>query len=532
MFANFRERNKLLIRLCFILFLLPVFTAIIGCPRDCSNSIVGPEDVKHTAPLYYLSKSEQESTCSVLIKEISTGEFDANLFGSILEGAWSDECLKKARRTALNSPDEYAQRWAVRELIRHPNPEFKDRLQTLLNSVKEYRDEILLLGALTSIGSTESKEKLKMLLRSSNENIRFEALKAVELLPTADFTEEIIVCLKDSASYIRGKAIEILQQRKGCQAEGDILMMLKDSDSSVRTTVIQSLGPCSGTVVTEMIAECMTDTVSWVAGRAIYWRLKAGDERGVQAFIKSLPHSAVYIKWNEIIPVLKQFKSTLAEPMNKLIRYETENRWMMDMDMLNALRSAGYQIPDLEGIVLKKLSAKSTAACRNAGLLNLKTLAKNIRPLLKDRSHDVRAEAARALGMLRDQDSQQELEKLALSEYITRIQAMAARSLGQLGNTSSRTVLKKLLDDPSPWVRAEAAISLMELGDCSAVQFWLEGLTYWKVSMQLAPWHKESRLFDRRLCLKEVFQHLKNPKREVRVGGLKFLAEALRTNKE
>lgn len=86
-----------------------------------------------------------------------------------------------------------------------------------------------------------------------------------------------------------------------------------------------------------------------------------------------------------------------------------------------------------------------------------------LRELLTDSSPDLRARAANALGMLGDPTAAPLLIR-ALEDGRWPVRAMAAKALGRLRETGSIRALKGSLADPQWWVRANAAEALKAKG--------------------------------------------------------------------
>jgi len=87
-----------------------------------------------------------------------------------------------------------------------------------------------------------------------------------------------------------------------------------------------------------------------------------------------------------------------------------------------------------------------------------------LRDLLKDREPDVRARAAFALGAVGDPNAAAWLTE-ALSDRAWAVRAMAARALGRLKEEGSIGALCSALADQQWWVRANAAEALKNKGD-------------------------------------------------------------------
>ncbi len=86
-----------------------------------------------------------------------------------------------------------------------------------------------------------------------------------------------------------------------------------------------------------------------------------------------------------------------------------------------------------------------------------------LRELLEDPNPDLRARAAHALGMLGDPTAAP-LLAARLRDDQWPVRAMAAKALGRLRESGSIDALKKALGDPQWWVRANAAEALKSKG--------------------------------------------------------------------
>jgi len=86
-----------------------------------------------------------------------------------------------------------------------------------------------------------------------------------------------------------------------------------------------------------------------------------------------------------------------------------------------------------------------------------------LRQLLSDPSPDLRARAANALGMLGDPTASELLES-SLKDSAWAVRAMAAKALGRLKESGSIEALAKALTDSQWWVRANAAEALKNKG--------------------------------------------------------------------
>lgn len=92
-----------------------------------------------------------------------------------------------------------------------------------------------------------------------------------------------------------------------------------------------------------------------------------------------------------------------------------------------------------------------------------------VRPLLRDADPDVRAQAAAALGRLGERAALRELAELTREAEPVQLRVAAAGALWQLGEASGETVLRGLLDGKDAVARQKAAFLLCESGEPQAL---------------------------------------------------------------
>jgi HEAT repeat protein len=143
---------------------------------------------------------------------------------------------------------------------------------------------------------------------------------------------------------------------------------------------------------------------------------------------------------------------------------------LRDAGRWSAIRVAGMLISagdDAVEVLLKEFDGLPNHAKISAidifGRIKSLRASKLLRDLLTDPSPDLRARAAYALGSIGDPTAAPQLST-CLTDREWSVRAMAAKALGRLRENGSIPALAAALSDPQWWVRANAAESLKSKG--------------------------------------------------------------------
>lgn len=498
--------------------------SIAGCTRPTEKTTVKLQPY-HDAPLTLLSQPQKERACEVLLAELARPPFSGNFWSVVLEGPWDTECLVQVYRAMIRLDSESAQFLASKYLIDHPDGSLTERLSEIAAVDHSYSMpdiDLLVRGALFAAGAPGSLDVMARLLRSPKgwtwSVTRQAALpKAVDLrlLP-------LIEQLLDDPKA-RSDAIDVYHQWVGCGSLPRISPYIDSADSGDRFAILRATASCPGNG--RYVRALMNDKWVYLREVAMGYGLEAGDSFAVETLAASLPKGIYPLNWTaKMIATVKRNRASLAEPFNEYLLQP--DRYLRE-DLVEAFLRAGLE-PDssrLEVAVREALAGsrkdEMARALQIVRLLKMTRLADLVENHLSSRQHSVRREAALTIGALASAHARTKLEKLLKEEYVTPVQLAALWSLGELGDPKAVRALKRFLRNPAPAVQAEAALSLMRLGECQFSREWMAHCGNWASASGLK---KED--LDRRLCLHEILPLLEHPDPNVRRGTLAYVAIA------
>lgn len=249
------------------------------------------------------------------------------------------------------------------------------------------------------IGEPKCIPAIVPLLKSSDDKVRVQTASALGRVPHPGCLKALIESLNDPNPEVKKRCAMALGEIGDKRAASALSKLLKDPQTELKITAAESLG-------------------------------RIGDEQAVPYLIEMCgdEDEAVILK---ALGALRKIKNpTSIEPLTKLLHHESSRVRQQATDVLGQVGDA---------VVAEQLEQM----------------------LRNDRSEDVRAAAAKALGEIRDPGSVDRLIDALHDAFTVKCRAIVA--LGEIGEESALAPLLAMLKDPAPEIRYHATQALAQM---------------------------------------------------------------------
>ena len=253
--------------------------------------------------------------------------------------------------------------------------------------------------ALGLIGEPKSIPAMTPLLKHPDEKIRIQAASAMGRVPHPGCLKALIDSLGDSNTEVRKRCASALGEIGDRRAAPALSKLLKDDNTELRITAAESLG-------------------------------RIGDERAVPYLIQMTQDEDVAVLLKALGALRKIKDPNAIDPLIELLSHESSRIRQRSIDVLGQVGDA---------VVAEQLEQM----------------------LRNDRSEDVRAAAAKALGEIRDPGAVDCLIDALHDAFSVKCRAIVA--LGDIGEESSLASLLAMLKDPAPEIRYHASQALAQM---------------------------------------------------------------------
>lgn len=342
--------------------------------------------------------------------------------------------VKLLLRFGLHEPSA---RFAVRDaILKIGRPAVAALLEILEsdNDTDLKPDAIVLLGRLKS--ERAAKPLVELLASGRAPELRGPIAEALGLIGDERSLSAVIPLLKDPDDRVRAQAAATLSRIPHAQSLRALLQGLQDPHEDVRKRCAAALGdigdPRAGSALIALLNDPHQETR--IAAAEALGRI--GDDRAVPALISMLADEDESVVQKAILALRKIQDPQSTRPLLQLLQHPSHR--------------------------VRQKAAESLGAIGDA------VVAEQLEPLLKhDRSEEVRAAAAKALGAIRDPGSVDALLNAVHDLMSVRTKAVAA--LGEIGDEAAVPMLLTLLRDPIEEMRYHAALALAEINSEASV---------------------------------------------------------------
>ncbi len=260
--------------------------------------------------------------------------------------------------------------------------------------------------ALGKIGKQRAIGPLTRLLADTDDQVRAAAALALSRMPHPRSVRPLIDVLQTPSTSVRNNAARALGAIKDPRAVPALIRLLESKEESTLLAVAEALG-------------------------------NIGDAQAVSALLPMLKQHSVALR-SKVVAALAKLKDPRIVP-------------------------ALFALKDDPQTPIRKRAVMALGQLRAASAISVLADA-----LQSDRSNEVRAAAASALGSIGDKRSIPDLEAALRDESNVRCRAVMA--LGTIGNAASLPALFAMLKDPVPQVRYHAVSALVKVGDKRAIE--------------------------------------------------------------
>ncbi len=291
------------------------------------------------------------------------------------------------------------------------------------------------LGALEKIGSNQAFEALAKAVKDVSSAVRKRAVEALLTLPDDRSIPVLGTALQDRVAEVRGAAAKALGSIRDKRVVPILLAGLKDESSEVRHSIVGTLGKLGDRAAVKPLMQMLQDISSEVRQAAVRALGRIGDVEAVPSLLRSMHDHDLWVK-------TESRKTLLA---------------MGDEALPVKVDCLGSEEEPIQQAAVAVLS-ESPSARLYALLLEA----------FGHRNKDMRANAARVLGILRETKAVVPLIHL-LDDRDFEVREKAAVALGEIGDISASVALKHAQKDQNKDVRLAAQQALKRIMELAAV---------------------------------------------------------------
>lgn len=333
-----------------------------------------------------------------------------------------------------------------------------------LNSMHSFRIESLVVG----MGRPAIPLLIDLLHQSKNKSTILSILSCLGKFKDREATKSIIEISKSKSSKVRQKAIEALGEIGDHQAVRCFVQALGDPKPNVRATAAKSLGLIKEESMIKPLARATKDPDIEVRIQAAIALGEIGNLNAAVA-LESMLQSDSQREVLAACEALCKFGDSKA--IHKIVQLlsapENESEVKLQMELLDSLRRVREKAAPAVDSILEFLDLENEQLRRKSievlGQIGDASASEAIEVcLIEDESEQVRMTAAKALGEIGDHESFTALSKALEDTMNVRTKAIIA--LGRLKQDAAISTLTTFLFDPSPEIRYQAMMALVEIG--------------------------------------------------------------------
>jgi HEAT repeat protein len=342
-------------------------------------------------------------------------------------------------------------------------------VSTLLYFGKHHPDQKYVVSdSLLKMGEVAVIPLLELLSATDDRELMTDIVIVLGRLKSSKAIKPLMQLLETDDSSLRGHIAEALGLIGDPKSMTGLLPLLKSDDEKLRSQVAGALGRVPHPGCLRALIEALGDDSLEVRKHCVAALGELGDKRAAPALVPLLNESDTELRI-AAAEALGRIGDQRAVPyLLKMVDDEDES---VILKALGALRK--IQDPAAASSVMELLQHENSRIRQRAadvlGKIGDAVIAERLEQILKnDRSEDVRAGAAKALGEIRDPGSVDVLIDSLHDAFSIRCRSIVA--LGEIGDDAALPSLLAMLKDPAPEIRYHAALALAEIGHEAAIK--------------------------------------------------------------
>jgi len=299
------------------------------------------------------------------------------------------------------------------------------------------------------------------LLQSQDTDVVSDAVVLLGRLKTADAVKPLMETFQTHPGPIQGQVAEAFGLIGDPKCIPTLVPLLKSPETKIRVQAASAMGRVPHPGCLKALIEALHDPNPEVKKRCAAALGEIGDKRASSALAKLLKESQTELRIT-VAEALGRIGDERAVPyLIDMTNDENESIVLKALGALRKLKSPG-SIESLTGLLDHESSRVRQRTVDVLGQVGDAVIAEQLEQILKyDRSEDVRAAAAKALGEIRDPGSVDALIDSLHGAFTVRCRAIVA--LGEIGEEAALAPLLAMLKDPAPEIRYHASQALAQL---------------------------------------------------------------------
>jgi len=333
-------------------------------------------------------------------------------------------------------------------------------------------------GAEPFVNIARDDADLRILMEKLSDPDPDERVKALQVLggrgdPRA--TEPILAALKDRKTAVRDAAFaalsELVASLKTKRDVKTLGMILRYPENIIRQTAISALGDIPTAQSAEILVGELADPDARIQAKTLE-ALKKIDRPAAEPLMKSLKSDDISVRINSVMLLGDIGEKGAVEPLIEMLKFHSDDLAVDSIRLRLESATALGRIKDpLAAPALIDTLRDTSPQVRERAASALQELgpaiADQLTKVLMDEDANVRINAARILGEIKDTESVEPLIRALLVDmgedksWLFRVDA--AKALGKIGDPRAIEPLNMLLSDRVSYVRDMAAWAITEI---------------------------------------------------------------------
>ncbi|MBD3674634.1 MAG: HEAT repeat domain-containing protein [Planctomycetaceae bacterium] len=404
------------------------------------------------------------------------GESEDSRAYPILESLWTEEPanLQSSILGAMGQLNDPRGTLFLLRLLKNPLPEIRLAAVQSLAFTEDSRVVPLLVhyGKIHpelkyAVGDSLLKMKgyaidpVIALLQSSDLEIVADAVILLGRLKTTDAIKPLMEVFQTYPGPIQGHVAEAFGLIGEPKCIPALVPLLKSPDDKIRVQTASALGRVPHPGCLKELIDSLTDPNPEVKKRCAMALGEIGDKRAAPALSKLLQNSQTELKITAAESLGRIGDERAVPYLIEMCHDEDEAVILKALGALRKIKDPG-SIEPITQLLHHESSRVRQRAIDVLGQVGDAIVAEQLEQLLRnDRSEDVRAAAAKALGEIGDPGSVDRLIDALHDAFTVKCRAIVA--LGEIGEESALAPLLAMLKDPAPEVRYHATQALAQM---------------------------------------------------------------------
>ncbi len=429
----------------------------VDAPAVCSP----PDDrSRRTSARALANRAGTEDEIAAMLE---SGDPEVRAVALLALGTQGDPADMARVAAGLEDDEELVRVCAIEALSYLRDPRIRLLAPILGNRGEETATRVAAAKALGTIGKQSPSMPLMVALQDEAAEIRTAAASGLGDLRDDGTALPLIEALKDEDEDVRTAAALSLGKLGDPRAVEPLLSYLDSSDQRTRMQALMALGQLKDERAVEPLLEVLRNETRENVFGVINALGEIGDPRAVEPLLAMLDNG--WARENALMALSNIPDPRAIQVVIDSFGEEEENRWRWSR--------AGYRLAQLGEPALAPLISslrnqsplvRANAAQALGQMKDERVVDPLIKTLAEDESEQVRAKAAFSLGWTGDQRAMDPLTA-ALNDPSDQVRKSAVNGLGALENEQLIDVLVTALDDDSAEVRTAVLLQLMQFDD-------------------------------------------------------------------